>query len=49
MGGKYEIRFYSNSELAKINGGYETVFTNSFIEMVKIRLSKKLIYFKRYY
>jgi hypothetical protein len=49
MGGKYELRFYSNSELAKLNGGYETVYTNSFIEFLKLRFTKKLIYFKRYF
>lgn len=46
MGGKYEIRFYSNTELARINGGYETIYTNSFIEFMKLRLTKKLIYYK---
>lgn len=49
MGGKYEIRFYSDSEIGKINGGYETIYTNNFFEMIKIRITKKLIYFKRYY
>lgn len=45
MGGKYEVRFYSNSEIAKINGGYETIYTNNFIEFIKLRLTKKLIYY----
>ena len=49
MGGKYEIRFYSDSEFAKRNGGYETIYTDSIIEFIKIRLTKNLIYFKRYY
>lgn len=49
MGGKYEIRFYSNSDIAKLNGGFETIYTNSFIEFIKLRLTKKLIYYKRYF
>lgn len=46
MGGRYEIRFYSNTKLARANGGYETVYTNSFIEFIELRLTKKLIYYK---
>ena len=45
MGGKYEIRFYSNTELAKINGGYETIYTNSFLKFIKLRITKKIIYY----
>ena len=48
MGGKYEIRFRSNSELGKLNGGFETVFTNNWFEFMKLRITKDLIYFKVY-
>ncbi len=48
MGGKYEIRFYSNTELGKANGGYETIYTNSWTESIILRLTKDWIYFKIY-
>lgn len=48
MGGKYEIRFHSNSELGKLNGGFETIFTNNWFEFMKLRITKNVIYYKVY-
>lgn len=42
MGGKYEVRYYDDSELY----GYTTVYTNSWIEFMRLRITKKLIYYK---
>lgn len=42
MGGKYEIRFYD------FNGNYQTIYTNSWFEFAKIKLTKNWIYFKIY-
>lgn len=44
MGGKYEIRYEDINNSA--NGYYTTIYTNSFIEFIKLRLTKKLIYYK---
>lgn len=40
MGGKYEIRYYYDRY------NYETVYTNSWLEYIKLRLTKKVIYYK---
>jgi hypothetical protein len=42
MGGRYEVRF----EDAKQLNGYVSVYTNSWFEFMKLRLSKKVIYYK---
>lgn len=44
MRGKYEIRYEDIYNSA--NGCYTTIYTNSFIEFIKLRLTKKLIYYK---
>ena len=44
MGGKYEVRFY-----IKDDGGwqgYNTVYTNSWVKFMLLRLTKKCIYYK---
>lgn len=45
MGGKYEIRFYDSG---KERLGYWDVYTNSWFKFMKLRLTKKLIYYKVY-
>jgi hypothetical protein len=45
MGGKYEIRFYDKNDDIY---GYTTIYTNSWFEFMKLRLTKKLIYYKVY-
>lgn len=42
MGGKYEIRYEENNDVF-------TTYTNSFWEFIKLRLTKKLIYYKIYF
>lgn len=44
MGGKYEIRYFDiyNSE----NGYFTTIYTDSFMKFLKLRLTKRLIYYK---
>lgn len=44
MGGKYEIRYEDIYNSA--NGYYKTIYTNSFLKFIKLRLTKKLIYYK---
>lgn len=44
MGGKYEVRYEDIYNSA--NGYCTTIYTNSFIEFIKLRLTKKLIYYK---
>ena len=44
MGGKYEIRYEDIYNSA--NGYYITEYTNSFWKFIKLRLTKKLIYYK---
>ena len=44
MGGRYEIRFYSD-ELKDCGQDYKTVHTNSWFEFMRIRLTKKVIYY----
>lgn len=41
MGGKYEIRFIEGL-------GIREVYTNSWFEFMKIRLTKEIIYYKVY-
>jgi hypothetical protein len=48
MGGKYEIRFYDNKGIGQVNGGYRTIYTNSWTRSVILRLTKDWIYFKIY-
>lgn len=42
MGGKYEIRYYEDAQ----EHGYYTIYTNSWFEFIKIRLTKRVIYYK---
>ena len=42
MGGKYEIRYYSDDVQ------YITDYTNSWLRFIRLRLTKKIIYFKVY-
>ena len=44
MGGKYEIRYYDGNQ----PNGYISAYTNSWFKFIKIRLTKKLIYYKVY-
>ena len=39
MGGKYEIRYYTKEH-------YTSEFTNSWFRFMKLRLTKKVIYYK---
>ena len=49
MGGKYEIRYYSNTDLAKqLNNGIETRYTSNWFEFIWVRLTRKVIYYKVY-
>jgi hypothetical protein len=45
MGGKYEIRYYLYKD-PTTNWSFETIYTNSWIEFIKLRLTKKIIYYK---
>jgi hypothetical protein len=42
MGGKYEVRFYTSNEQSE----HITVYTNSWLEFIKLRITKKVIYYK---
>lgn len=49
MGGKYEVRYWLNNP--KVNNdlsfqGYETIYTNSWFEYMKLRITKRIIYYK---
>lgn len=47
MGGKYEVRYYSNTDLAQqLNNGIETIYTNNWFEFMWVRLTKKVIYYR---
>lgn len=47
MGGKYEIRFYVKRDVYEMpSDKYDTVYTNSWFEFIKIRLTKNIIYYK---
>lgn len=39
MGGKYEVRYYTKEH-------YTSEFTNSWFRFMKLRLTKKVIYYK---
>ena len=39
MGGKYEVRYYTKEH-------YTSEFTNSWFHFMKLRLTKKVIYYK---
>ena len=41
---KYEIRFYVNPELKE--AGYKTILTDSFFTFMRLRLTKKVIFYK---
>ena len=43
MGGKYEVRYYIKYD-SETQKHYETVYTNSWLEFIKLRLTKKVIY-----
>ena len=45
MGGKYEVRYYIKYD-SETQKHYETVYTNSWLEFIKLRLTKKVIYYK---
>ena len=45
MGGKYEVRFYSDQDL-ELGRDYITVWTNSWFEFMLLRITKKVIYYK---
>jgi hypothetical protein len=47
MGGKYEIRFYCKFD-EDLQRDYDTVYTSSWLEFMKLRLTKKVIYYKVY-
>lgn len=47
MGGKYEIRYHDIKNSA--NGFFTTIYTNNWFEFMRLRITKKLIYFKVYY
>jgi len=42
MGGRYEVRFEDKKQL----DGYMSTYTNSWFEFMKLRLIKKVIYYK---
>lgn len=44
MGGKYEIRYWLNKGETEV----ETLYMNSWLEFMKIKLTKKVIYYKVY-
>lgn len=49
MGGKYEIRYYiSRKKSFEDWENIGEIYTNSWFEFMKLRLTKKLIYFKVY-
>ena len=39
MGGKYEVRYYTENN-------YRSEYTNSWFHFMKLRLTKKVIYYK---
>ena len=41
MGGKYEVRYFLDG-----NGNYNSVYTNSWFEFMRLRITKKVIYYK---
>lgn len=41
MGGKYEVRY-------ELGLGIQDLYTNSWFEFMKVRLTKKVIYYKVY-
>ena len=45
MGGKYEIRYQDKDDDLK---GYTTVYTNSWIEFIWLRMTENIIYYKVY-
>jgi len=45
MGGKYEVRYYIDSPTEDDFYNYTTVYTNSWFEFLKLRLTKKIIYY----
>ena len=41
MGGKYEVRYYTDD-----SGNYGSDYTNSWVEFMWLRITKKVIYYK---
>lgn len=46
MGGKYEIRYYLEDVTEDDFNNYNTVYTNNWFEFIKLRLTKRIIYYK---
>jgi hypothetical protein len=46
MGGRYEVRFYVKDDEGLQD--YNTVYTNSWVEFIKLRITKRVIYYKVY-
>lgn len=45
MGGKYEIRFFNKEAGPDDFYDFDTIHTNSWLEFMKIRLTRKVIYY----
>jgi hypothetical protein len=45
VGGRYEVRFWVKDDETQ---NYNTVYTNSWLRFIALRLSKKCIYYKVY-
>jgi len=45
MGGKYEVRYYIDNPTEDDIYDYNTVYTNSWFTYMKLRLTKKIIYY----
>ena len=46
MGGKYEVRHWIDNPTEDDIYKYHTVYTNSWFEYMKFRLTKRIIYYK---
>ena len=46
MGGKYEIRYWIDNATENNIYNYVTIYTNSWFEYMKLRLTKRIIYYK---
>jgi len=44
MGGKYEVRYYIDNLTENDLYDYETIYTNNWFTYMKLRLTKRIIY-----